>query len=706
MLQVLQVCLRRQMCRSVASAAMPPGHSRGSARGGGGGGGRGGGGGGVRSCTVDPEQEEKFVFVDFAHLEEPHQEEKNLIHQLNASCVPSADPAPGPALGIGLTPSQKHLRSLERQLQVLKVENVQEVKLNSVIQFHDVDFPLDENLVASEKKKRKKKTRDKEKGEHRVVGIPDEDQPFSNTCCSGCGALLHCTSVSVPGYMPSEKFKKLLQEGGLGRATCQRCHLLTHHQQALSLQVTRQQYRDVVQRIRPLRALVLLVVDLVDLPDSIVSDLTELVGVNKHIVVLGNKVDLLPADAPNYLQRIKRQLAQYCKDAGFGEQVTDIHLISAKTGYGVEKLISRLQQSWRYSGDVYLVGSANAGKSTLFNTLLESDYCKSRASDVIQKATISPWPGTTLNLLKFPIINPTPHRMFRRHERLQAAAELSQDELRRLQHFSQQGYLVGRVGRTFRPDVSRKNEIEFDPDSLAFGEDEDGDMSRPTADRCKEDLSHNEVKDARWLYDTPGILKELDLLSVLSDQEVRLVVPSQALIPRTFVLKPQMSLFVGALFRIDFLQGNASCWFSVVTSSRIPVHVTSLEKADEVYEKHAGNMLLGVPLGGPDRMKEFPALVAQEFRLEGRDYLEAIADVTLSSAGWVAVTAVEGDQLLLKVHSPAAVDSQLRTPPLLPHIVSLKGERIRKTPAYKQLKWRPDKRLLDGGTAKRKKKHF
>lgn len=53
-----------------------------------------------------------------------------------------------------------------------------------------------------------------------------------------------------------------------------------------------------------------------------------------------------------------------------------------------------------YPGDVYLVGCTNVGKSTLFNTLLQSDYCKVKAGDLLQRATISPWPGTTLNLLK------------------------------------------------------------------------------------------------------------------------------------------------------------------------------------------------------------------------------------------------------------------------------------------------------------------
>ncbi|KAM7418259.1 hypothetical protein PAMA_017760 [Pampus argenteus] len=640
----------------------------------------------ARSCTVDPNLEEQFVFLDCTE-DDPHQEEKDLLLQLPQQQLPQVQQQ---------LPQVRQLRSLERQLLVLRGVSLQEAKADSLIQFDDVDFPLDPSVVASQRKKRKRRT-----CEHKIFGTPDVDEPVSNTCCSGCGALLHCTTAAVPGYLPSEKYKVLLQEERLSDATCQRCHLLTHHHKALNLQLSKDEYRAVVGQLQPLKALVLLIVDLLDIPDSIVPDLPELVGTNKHVVVLGNKIDLLPADSPNYQQRIRRQLSQYCCDAGFGSQVTDIHLISAKTGYGIESMISSLQRSWRYKGDVYLVGSANVGKSTLFNTLLESDYCKSKASDVIHKATISPWPGTTLNLLKFPIINPTPNRMFRRQERLnetsrQAESELPPEELKRLQHLSRQGYLVGRVGRTFRTGAGlRRGEIEFDADSLAFGVNKDGEMTTATArTRSPDEFTYNELKDAHWLFDTPGIMKEHDLLSLLNEQEVRMVVPSQAVVPRTFVLKPGTSLFVGAVARLDFLQGQKSCWFSVMASSRVPVHITSLEKADSIYEKHAGHVLLGVPLGGSERMKEFPSLVPQEFRLEGRGYLEAVADIKLSSAGWVAVTAVEGEQLLLRVHGPEEAGFSLRTPPLLPHIVSLKGERIRKSAAYKPVK--PEGRLDSG----------
>ncbi|XP_053179697.1 nitric oxide-associated protein 1 [Scomber japonicus] len=643
-----------------------------------------------RSCTVDPNLEEQFVFLDCSDeqegkdpvLQQNPDQQQNPVLQQNPDQV-----SPG-----------KQLRSLERQLQALGGQQVLggQDSAPDYIQFEDVDFPLDPGLVASQRKRRKVK-----KGEHRIFGTPDVSEQVSETCCSGCGAVLHCADVSLPGYLPSEKFKVLRAEQGLGGSTCQRCYLLTHHQRALQLQLPADQYRAVLRQVRPLKALVLLIVDLLDLPDSIVADLPELVGANKRVVVLGNKADLLPADSPNYLQRIRRRLTEYCRAAGFGEQLSDVQLISAKTGYGIEVLVSSLQRSWKHKGDVYLVGNANAGKSTLFNTLLLSDFCKTKSPDVISKATISPWPGTTLNLLKFPIMNPTPQRMMRRQQRLDEASqqteeELQPEELKRLQQLSRGGYLVGRVGRTFQSESSiRSDEIEFDVDRLSFGADEDGDTRTPSApSRSPVEFTYNELKDAHWLFDTPGIMKEHDLLSLLTEQEVKSVVPTQAIVPRTFVLKPGTSLLVGAVARIDYLQGEKSCWFSVVASSRVPVHVTSSEKADAVYEKHAGGDLLGVPLGGSDRMKDFPPLLPQEFKLEGRGHLEAAADITLSSAGWVAVTGVEGDQLVLRVLGPQAAGYRLRTPALLPHIVSLKGQRVPKSAAYKTVK--PAGRLEDG----------
>lgn len=55
-------------------------------------------------------------------------------------------------------------------------------------------------------------------------------------------------------------------------------------------------------------------------------------------------------------------------------------------------------------------------------------------------------------------------------------------------------------------------------------------------------------------------------------------------------------------------------------------------------------------------------------------------------AGWVAVTASSGERVELRVHGPEVAGFGLRTPPLLPHVASLKGERLRKSAAYKPLR--------------------
>ncbi|XP_069869106.1 nitric oxide-associated protein 1 [Dipodomys merriami] len=549
---------------------------------------------------------------------------------------------------------------------------------------------------------------------------PAPTVPPSGLYCSGCGAELHCQDPDLPGYLPGDRFRRAAEEGGgLARAVCRRCWLLVHHRRALRLQVSRGQYRELVSAAlrRPGPALVLYLVDLLDLPDSLLTDLPSLVG-PKQLIVLGNKVDLLPQDAPGYLQRLRERLWDDCARAGLllapGHQgpqhpsedkphdgdhknlsarsrtvVRDVRLISAKTGYGIEEMISALQRSWRYRGDVYLVGATNTGKSTLFNTLLESDYCTAKGAEAIDRATISPWPGTTLNLLKFPISNPTPYRMFARHKRLKRDAtkteeDLSEEEQNQLNHFKKHGYVVGRVGRTFLYSQEQKDEAAFyfDADSLAFdmGNEPVATVHQPTK---RVELTPQDVKDAHWFYDTPGITKENCILNLLSEKEIDIVLPTHSIVPRTFVLKPGMVLFLGAIGRIDFLQGNQSAWFTVVASNYLPVHITSLDKADAIYKKHAGYTLLQVPMGGEERMAEFPPLVAEDIILkEGLGESEAVADIKFSSAGWVAVTPHFEDRLHLRVYTPQGTVLTVR-PPLLPYIVNIKGHRIKRSVAYK-----------------------
>ncbi|NWR31789.1 NOA1 protein, partial [Tachuris rubrigastra] len=534
-----------------------------------------------------------------------------------------------------------------------------------------------------------------------IPGVPDPSVPPSGVSCSGCGAELQCAEGDAPGFLPAEKYRSLVSEGkaGLRGAVCQRCWALAHHGRALRLRLPPDEHRRVVSAAlrRPPRhgrgPLLLYVLDVLELPDPVLPQVPALLGPGvpaSGVLVVGNKVDLLPADAPGHLGRLRNRVAEACARAGLtGAELVDIRLVSAKTGFGMEGLVSRLQRSWKCAGDVYLLGATNSGKSTLFNTLLRSDYCKSRAPDIIDRATVSPWPGTTLNLLKFPIINPTCDRIFRREERLKEEAtktedELSSEEKKYLNHLKKQGYLVGEVGRTFQRQKASAV-VEFDPDMLSYSIDEEPKHS-PKKREEREEFTHNEVKDARWCFDTPGIVKEDCVLNFLTEKEVKLVLPTVAIVPRTFILKPGTALFLAALGRIDYLQGEKSAWFSVVASNLLPVHVTTLSNADAIYEKHAGRELLKVPMGGEERMKEFPPLVPQDITLKGIGTTEAVADIKLSSAGWVAVTAHAEEELLLRAYTPKGTTLVVREPPLLPDISSIRGSRIAGTAAYRTKK--------------------
>ena len=46
-----------------------------------------------------------------------------------------------------------------------------------------------------------------------------------------------------------------------------------------------------------------------------------------------------------------------------------------------------------------MVGSTNSGKSTLFNALLMSDFCKNKHRDYIERATVSVWPGMEIEFM-------------------------------------------------------------------------------------------------------------------------------------------------------------------------------------------------------------------------------------------------------------------------------------------------------------------
>lgn len=375
-------------------------------------------------------------------------------------------------------------------------------------------------------------------------GTPDPKVPPSRVPCSGCGARLHCMDESLPGYLPSEIFKGRTKDE-LNAIICQRCHFLKHYNTALNISVKPEEYEQFLSTIKNRPGLMILIVDLLDLPCSIWPNILDLVGHDRPMFIVGNKVDLIPKDSRGYLNHIKSVLEEQVLARGIPERnIRHVSLISATTGYGIEELVTALHNKWSRDGDVYLCGVTNVGKSSLFNSLLKSDYCKSKASDLMQRATASPWPGTTIKMLKFPILRISDSRKYWRTMRLisEQASKQEEQRLRKIQATEtgkvEHATLLGHIGQSFK---------EYDEDQAnSFS------MGQPQKELFALDPSHKEFSQSKWCYDTPGVITHDQMYSLFSIEELMLVKQSEMMRPRTYLMKPGMSLFLAGIARIDF----------------------------------------------------------------------------------------------------------------------------------------------------------
>lgn len=317
-------------------------------------------------------------------------------------------------------------------------------------------------------------------------------------------------SPSIPGYLPSEILKDL-KEVELKTVHCQRCHFLSKYNTAISVSVKPEDYINIISSIKDESALAIVMIDLLDFPCSIFPNLAEILGRNRSIFLVGNKVDLIPRDSQRYLENLKQSLASEAMKMGFEKKsIKHTALISAKTGYGVEELITKLHEIWKYRGNVYLIGCTNVGKSSLFNALLRSDYCKAEATNLIQRATSCPWPGTTLKMLKFPILRPSDFRVAQRAHRLmsQRNEKYLQEEYRRQEATDKKSIkhatLIGHIGRTF-------DKVEDFSDPASFSQ------SSGFGDRI---LTLNERDEryvqSKWCFDTPGVMHDDQVIFFLN----------------------------------------------------------------------------------------------------------------------------------------------------------------------------------------------
>uniref|UniRef100_A0A8R1DJE6 G domain-containing protein n=1 Tax=Caenorhabditis japonica TaxID=281687 RepID=A0A8R1DJE6_CAEJA len=543
-----------------------------------------------------------------------------------------------------------------------------------------------------------------ESPETSLIGTIVEEMPASSKSCSGCGANFHCKDSSLPGFVPLEIFEKIEskrpnfhKKSTPEQSLCKRCHLLKEHNFLLNVNVCDVDYSQMMSELKKQpESLVVLVVDVTDLPGSIYPKLAQVVGSRKPMIVVGNKVDLLPPDAKTgYMYRFKKTVERAVEKAGLLDSFNILHtaLVSAKTGYGIEELITEIYLKYTnvklgMRGNIFLVGCTNAGKSTMFNALLQSDLCKVRAVDLVDRATTSIWPGTTISLLKFPVMKPGPYRLEMRRRRLMThRAWIKKEMYARKLLLAETGDDRFAIPTATIQNTYKDTEDELQPMALrelaGENEEEEEESEEMNVDK-KWSLDDPIFAKGKWCYDTPGTVNENQVLSYFTLDELVNVTPRRVLKPRTALLKAGESLLIGGVARIDIssIAGPSNVLLTTFANEQLPLNVMPTHEVEEFHRKWLGTRALVVPQGNEQRMSEWPGLgeTGRRFEMKGRRD-EGCCDIVLSSIGWVMVTS-ERD-LVLEAFSPAAKGLTARVQPILPFSAALRGKRLPGSRFYK-----------------------
>lgn len=156
------------------------------------------------------------------------------------------------------------------------------------------------------------------------------------------------------------------------------------------------------------------------------------------------------------------------------------------------------------------------------------------------------------------------------------------------------------------------------------------------------------LDDGAALYDTPGIINHHQMAHYLDPSELKYIMPKKEIKPKVYQQNAGQTLFIGALARFDFVQGERSA-FTVHVANDLPIHRTKLEKADALYAEHKGELL------APPSKKyidQLPPLVRHEFSIK-----ESKTDIVFSGLGWI--TAQTGD-VVVHAYAPKGVEVFIR----------------------------------------------
>lgn len=164
------------------------------------------------------------------------------------------------------------------------------------------------------------------------------------------------------------------------------------------------------------------------------------------------------------------------------------------------------------------------------------------------------------------------------------------------------------------------------------------------------DAVHIPLDDGKAIIDTPGIVYTSRISEVVPRSFLGTLLPDKPIKPLVYQLNERQTLFIGSIARFDFVEGERQS-FTLYISNALNVHRTKLERADELYAEHRGQ-LLGAPT--LEELETIPAWTRHSLRVK-RGVKQ---DVFISGLGWIQVNGLVG--AMIDVYVPKGIKVMLR----------------------------------------------
>ncbi|AKX34148.1 GTP-binding protein YqeH [Spiroplasma litorale] len=195
--------------------------------------------------------------------------------------------------------------------------------------------------------------------------------------CVGCGKEMQTTDEKTPGYVIDIEKQDY----------CLRCFKIKNYNRLVEQEINDKDFIDILDNINKEKEKIryYYVVDIFDLPGSRLEWLEKLIS-SKEVIILANKVDLLPKSIKN------KKVLEYLKDY-FSNSVLKNSKIMLMSSIKEEYVFNLILELRSVNYDQYIIGISNAGKSSLINSCL-------RLNQQIPSIVTSKYVNTTLDKIK------------------------------------------------------------------------------------------------------------------------------------------------------------------------------------------------------------------------------------------------------------------------------------------------------------------